>query len=114
MTLGEMTTMKGFGQKALSTYVVAAFATLLPLVLAPTGAAAAACATKFMNCCTINASGTYTVIGPLLALKGTQTFIDITASNVILNVSGELQNLEGPGADTGTVVIDIEASAKQV
>jgi parallel beta helix pectate lyase-like protein len=104
--------MKGFGQKAPSTYVIAAFATLLPLVLAPTGAAA--CATKFMNCCTINESGTYTVIGSFPAPKGTQTCIDITASNVILNVSGDLQNLEGPGVDTGTVGIDIEASAKQV
>jgi hypothetical protein len=106
--------MKGSGQKALSKGMVAGFATLLPLVLAPTEAAAAACATKFLQCCTISAPGSYTMGGFLKAPANTQTCIDITASNVILDVNTDGGRVEGPGADTATVGIHIEASAKRV
>jgi hypothetical protein len=109
-----MMAMNRFDQRGLGTAMAAAFATLLPLVLAPTGAAAAGCAKNFFNCCTINASGTYTVIHPP-KVDGTQTCIDITASNVTLSgPNGSSQLLTGPGTDTSTVGIDIEASAHHV
>ncbi|MGO9934101.1 MAG: hypothetical protein ACLPV8_20115, partial [Steroidobacteraceae bacterium] len=47
-------------------------------------------------------------------LKSTGTCIDITASNVTLNINGPNLGLSGPGANTPTVGIDIEPSANNV
>ena len=109
-------TMKGVGKKALSTGMVAAVTTMLALALTPTGAAAGACAKTFKKCgCTISAPGSYTLVNlSTFPLKSTGTCIDITASNVTLNINGPNLGFSGPGTGTPTVGIDIEPSANNV
>jgi hypothetical protein len=103
-----MTTMKGFGKKALSTGMAAAVTTML--ALAPSGADAAACAKSITKCgCTINSPGTYSQAFLRMKPK-VGTCIDITAGNVTF-VSTQMV---GPGPTTPTVGIDIEASASRV
>ena len=110
-----MTTMKGFGKKALGTGMVAAFTTMLALVMAPTGAAAGACPLMILKCgCTISSSGSYTLAGlnPML-LTSTEgsTCIHITASDVTLTGG---PTLKGPGSTTSTYGVHIGLYANKV
>jgi hypothetical protein len=110
-----MTTIKGFGKKALSTRLVAAFTIMLALALT-TAAAAGACPTSITECgCTISAPGTYKMVGPDFVKKPAGTCIDITASNVTLEGNPYVPRvILGPGTDTPTFGIHIEASARNV
>ena len=111
MILGEL------ARKALSMGVVAAFATMLVLALAPSGAAAAACALSIPTCgCTISSPGSYTLTGPN-PMNSTGTCIDITASNVSLVgyfQAGSFLALKGPGPTTSTFGVHIEPIANKV
>jgi hypothetical protein len=97
--------------KVVSTLVSIAFATMLALVLAPSRAVAAACASTIPNCgCTINSPGTYTLTGTS-PMNSTGTCIDITASRVTLQ--GGLIVMKGPGPSTATFGVHIEPSANK-
>jgi len=101
-TLGELT-------KAVSVAVAATFATLL--ALAPSEAAAAACALSIPKCgCTINSPGDYILTGSS-PMTSTGTCVDITASNVTLT---GLPALQGPGPTSPTVGVHIELTANKV
>ena len=110
-----MTTTKRFGQKPFSAGMVAAVTAMLTLALA-TGSAQAACASSIKECgCTISASGTYKMVGPDFVKKPAGTCIDITASNVTLKGNPFVPRvIFGPGTDTQTFGIHIEASARNV
>ena len=104
-------TIGGLAQTVVSTATTSLASALLALMLTPTGAAAAACAKNFKKCCTINAPGTYTFAKFILPHPTAPVCIDIMASDVILTSSPDLT---GPGADTPTIGIKIEASANRV
>ena len=85
---------------------------MLVTALAPTDAAAAACALSILNCgCTINAPGNYTLSGAS-PMNSTGTCINITASNVTLSSSGIV--IKGPGPVPGTIGVYIAPTANRV
>jgi parallel beta-helix repeat protein len=105
-----MMTMGGLAKKAVSNGVAAAFATMLALALAPSEAAAGACALSIPKCgCTINSPGNYVLTGAS-PMQSTGTCVDITASKVTLG--GAV--IKGPGPTTATFGIHIEPSANKV
>jgi hypothetical protein len=84
----------------------------LAVALAPSGAAAAACALSIMNCgSTISSPGNYTLSGPS-PMNSTGTCIDITASRVTLSGSGT--GIKGPGSATPTIGVHIGPTANRV
>jgi hypothetical protein len=110
-----MTIMKGFGKKAVSTGGGSVHNNARAGASADRGSAGA-CAKMFKKCgCTISSPGSYTMVNfTVFPLKSTGTCIDITASNVTLNINGPNLGFSGPGANTPTVGIDIEPSANNV
>ena len=100
-------------KQAVCNSITAIVTTMLVLALT-TRAAEAACPTSITKCgCTISAPGTYTITSGFSTVA-TGTCINITASNVNLTtpVSGFV--FFGPGSNTPTFGIDIEASARNV
>src|SRR5271156_5314010 len=114
-TGGTKMTIGGLAKKAVSTGMAAAFAAMLALALAPSGAAAAACPLAILKCgCTIGSAGNYTLSGPnpmLLTSTEGSTCVHITASDVIL-VGGP--TLKGPGSETPTIGVHIDLYANKV
>src|SRR5271156_2844190 len=111
-TGGTKMTIGGLAKKAVSTGMAAAFAAMLALAVAPSGAAAAACPLAILTCgCTINSSGSYTLSGTS-PMHSTGTCVDIAASNVTL--AGGLALLMGPGPTTATFGVRIEPTANKV
>jgi hypothetical protein len=107
-----MRALSRLARTVISVGAATAFAMMLVTALAPTDAAAAACALSILNCgCTINAPGNYTLSGAS-PMNSTGTCINITASNVTLSSSSIV--IKGPGPVPGTIGVYIAPTANRV
>jgi hypothetical protein len=87
---------------------------MLSVALAPSGAAAAACATSITACgCTITTGGTTYSVANDLSFSGTSgACITVAASNLILE--GSFHTISGSSSSASTIGVEVASTAKTV